>query len=439
MSEQEALSQHIAHIPRGVADYFWQEAQERRALEARLLETFRLWGYGDVIPPMFEFADVLNARASSKLQSQLIRFLDRDGSTVALRPDMTIAVARLVATRLHDLPIPQRFCYAGSVFRHIETQGGRQREFRQAGVELIGAAKPQADAEVLALTVEAMRVAGLHDFRLVIGQLQFFTGLLKDLNLNPMQQKALEQAINRNSAPALEDFLRDVPLRTQQRHTVEELPSLSSSSRPEIVIDRADRICLNYTMHAALENLRAIVNSLDAFGMADTILLDLTEINDLGYYTGLTFEALAPGQGFSLAGGGRYDHLVGTFGNPQPAVGVALGVDRLLLARESQRAGSRMTGPCPPHAIVNTSDSAACLQWVRNRREQGIQIKVDVCDHDGATLWAEAQRLGISRALVWTGNGFDVYEGGAQDQPDRFLSPEEAASLWQKHGSNDED
>ncbi len=433
MIEQEALPQNVAHIPRGVADYFWQEAQERRALEAELLETFRRWGYGDVIPPMFEFADVLNARASAKLQSQLIRFLDRDGSTVALRPDMTIAVARLVATRLHDLPMPQRFCYAGSVFRHIETQGGRQREFRQAGVELIGAARPQADAEVLALTVEAMRVAGLHDFRLVIGQLQFFTGLLKDLNLNPIQQQALHQAINRNSAPALEDFLRDVPLRTQQRHSVEALPSLSGSD-PEIVIDRADRLCLNYTMHAALENLRAIVNSLDAFGMADTVILDLTEINDLGYYTGLTFEALAPGQGFSLAGGGRYDHLVGTFGDPQPAVGVALGVDRLLLANRSQLGAARSAEPYPPQILVNTGDSAACLQWVRGLREQGLRVKVDVCALDGCELWAAAQRMEIPTALVWREDGIEVYEGDAQDQPARFLTAEHAATLWHPSG-----
>ena len=200
MIEQQALPQHVAHIPRGVADYFWQEAYERRALEAELLETFRRWGYGDVIPPMFEFADVLNARASDKLQAQLYRFLDRDGSMLALRPDMTIAVARLVGTRLHDLPMPQRFCYAGSVFRHIETQGGRQREFRQAGVELIGASRPQADAEMLALTVEAMQVAGLHEFRAGGRPASNFSGLLKDLNLDPAQQQALLHAIDRNSA-----------------------------------------------------------------------------------------------------------------------------------------------------------------------------------------------------------------------------------------------
>jgi ATP phosphoribosyltransferase regulatory subunit len=187
-------------------------------------------------------------------------------------------------------------------------------------------------------------------------------------------------------------------------------------------------------MHAALENLRAIVNSLDAFGMADTVILDLTEINDLGYYTGLTFEALAPGQGFSLAGGGRYDHLVGTFGDPQPAVGVALGVDRLLLANRSQLGAARSAEPYPPQILVNTGDSAACLQWVRGLREQGLRVKVDVCALDGCELWAAAQRMEIPTALVWREDGIEVYEGDAQDQPARFLTAEHAATLWHPSG-----
>src|SRR5690606_4841213 len=129
----------------------------------------------------------------------MYRFLDRDGSTLALRADMTIPVARLVGVRLHDRPMPQRFCYAGSVFRHTETQAGRQREFTQAGFELIGAAGAAADAEVIALSIAAMTAAGLRDFRLVLGQLHFFHSLLQELKLSPEQTAHLQRAINRNS------------------------------------------------------------------------------------------------------------------------------------------------------------------------------------------------------------------------------------------------
>ncbi len=147
----------LAQIPRGVADYFWQEAARRRELEVRILNLFRSWGYGDVISPMFEYAEVYNARAGSKLQSETYRFLDKDGSTLALRADMTIPVARLVGARLHDFPMPQRFCYAGSVFRYTEPQAGLQREFIQTGIELVGASSPEADAEVVALAAAALR------------------------------------------------------------------------------------------------------------------------------------------------------------------------------------------------------------------------------------------------------------------------------------------
>ena len=132
---QSMTKQTSALIPRGVADYFWEEALQRRTLELALLKTFRTWGYEDVIPPMFEYADTLSRHTNHALQAEMVRFQDRDGSTLALRADMTIAVARLVGTRLHDWPLPQRFCYTGSVFRDTELQAGRQREFLQAGID----------------------------------------------------------------------------------------------------------------------------------------------------------------------------------------------------------------------------------------------------------------------------------------------------------------
>lgn len=413
MIDTDLRTRTVAHIPRGVADYFWQEAQLRRAVENDLLETFRRWGYGDVIPPIFEYADVLEQRANAGLRATMYRFLDRDGSTLALRPDMTIAVARLVGTRLHDWPMPQRFCYAGSVFRYIEPQAGRQREFRQAGIELFGVSTAAADAEILALTATGLRAVGVTNFRLVTGQLGYFSGLLADLKLQPADQAALTAAVNRNSAAALDDFLRDVPLRTQQRRTVEELPLLSGDD-PAAILAQAERHCLNYAMHAALANLRAICTQLDHYGLADTLFLDLTEINNLGYYTGLTFEALAPGLGFSVAGGGRYDNLVGTFGPAQPAVGAALGIDRILLARRA-RNGADATHPHPPHALVHCGHDPACVRLVQRWRDHGLHIAVDIEDRAAASLLQSTRQVGIPHLLLWDGAGFQVY-GAAGDE-----------------------
>jgi ATP phosphoribosyltransferase regulatory subunit len=396
-----------AYIPRGVADYFWEEAYERRQAEAQLLSHFRAWGYGDVIPPMFEFAETVSTRASRRLQAELYRFLDKDGSTLALRPDMTIAVARLVGTRLHDAPMPQRYCYAGSVFRYTEPQGGRQREFQQTGAELIGVATPDADAEILAMTAKALESVGIDEFRLVIGQIQYFDGLLQDLQLAPAAQDALLHAIDRNSEPELEEFLRTTPLRTQQRRTLEELPRLTGGD-PLSVIDRADRLCLNYTMHAALDNLRAICSILEAYDLAGCIYLDLTEIHNLGYYTGLIFEVLTPQLGFAVGSGGRYDQLLGSFGRPNPAVGVALGIDRMLIARRQQEQLAQATRPRPADLLVATANNTQCLRIVQAWRAAGIRVAVDLEQHCGDELWQAARAQGIPRAFTWTGQGFEI-------------------------------
>jgi len=404
----------LGQIPFGVADYFWEEALQRQELLSSLLESFRRWGYGDVIPPAFEYAASLGAQASAGLQAEMYRFLDRDGKTLALRPEFTTPVARLVGTRLHDWPMPQRFCYAGSVFRYVDPQAGRQREFWQAGVELFGAASPDADAEVLALTAEAMTVAGLRDYRIVLGQIRYFSGLLAALELTPPQSEALRWAIERKSEPALADFLRDTPLRTGQRQAVEALPTLSGGDIQR-VIDQAERHSLNTEMHRALVNLRAVVDAAAGYDILDCIVLDLTEIRSLGYYTGISFEALAPQSGFSIGSGGRYDDLVAHFGPAQPAVGVALGVDRLLLARQRQSATRSALRPTPPHALVVAGHHPAAMAQVQAWRAAGYRLQVEVNGRELAAVLAYAAQIGVGQVLAWESGQFTAYRPNADD------------------------
>lgn len=395
-------------IPFGVADYFWEEALQRQELITSLLATFRAWGYGDVMPPAFEYAASLTAQAGAGLQAEMYRFLDRDGSTLALRPEFTTPIARLAGTRLHDWPMPQRFCYGGSVFRYVDPQAGRQREFWQAGVELIGAPSPDADAEVLALTAEAMKVAGLTDYRIVLGQICYFGGLLAALELTPDQADSLRWAIERKSEPALADFLRDTPLRTGQRQAVEALPGLSGGDIQQ-VIDRAERHCLNTEMHRALVNLRGVVDALSGYGVLESVVLDLTEIRSLGYYTGISFEALAPESGFSIGSGGRYDDLVGHFGPAQPAVGVALGVERLLLARQRQSGQFASLQPTPPHALVISHQNPTALAQVQRWRAEGYRLQMEVNGRGLADVLVYAKQTGVAQVLVWEDDRFSAF------------------------------
>ena len=410
---ESRLRPMTAQTPTGVADYFWGEAYERRRLESLLLDLFRRWGYSDVVTPTFEYAETLSERGSRELQSELCRFLDRDGSMLALRADMTIPVARLVGTRLHDAPLPQRYCYSGSVFRDVEMRAGQQREFWQVGVELMGSAAPEADAEVLALTIEALQVAGIERFRLVVGQMQFFEGLLQALQLPPEARARLTEAIDRNSQPALEAFLRETRLPRRQQRALAELPYLGGE-KIDAILHRAEKLALNKPMQTAVTNLRAICEVLAAQGALDYVTLDLSEIHNLGYYTGITFEALAPGVGFRIASGGRYDNLVGTFGAAMPAVGVGLGVERLLLAR--RRGAAPPPQPPAPDLVVATGNHPDAFAFVAQARHAGLTVALDLEHRCGAALCAYAKSIG-SRAVVDWCDGCPLFWDLTCDEP----------------------
>ena len=405
------------HIPFGVADYFWDEASRRQSLLDQLMETFRGWGYGDVIPPMFEFDSTLSAQYDDRLRSGMYRFLDRDGSTLSLRPEFTTPVARLVGARLHDWPMPQRFCYGGSVFRYLEPQAGRQREFWQVGGELFGAPGPAADAEILALTATALKVAGLAEFRQIVGHIRYYRSLLEALKLDWQQTQQLRWALERKSEPLLDEFLRDTPLRTGQRQAVETLPQLVGEN-VDGILSLAERHIQNRGMHEALQNLRGIVDALRGYDIQDSLFIDLTEIRNLGYYTGVSFEAMTPGIGTAVASGGRYDELVGRFGPPQPAVGVALGVDRLLVARQRQDGQGAAEGRqrIQP-ALALPQGSADALAQVQRLRQAGLHIQVDVNSWPLDAALAYAAQAGVSDVLLWE-NGFQHYR---RDEQGDFL------------------
>jgi ATP phosphoribosyltransferase regulatory subunit len=357
----------------------------------------------------------------------MYRFLDRDGSTLSLRPEFTTSVARLVGARLHDWPMPQRFCYGGSVFRYLEPQAGRQREFWQVGGELIGAPTPAADAEILALTATNLQVAGLTEYRLILGHIGYYRSLLEALALKQEQARQLQWALERKSKPLLADFLRDTPLRTGQRQAVETLPRLVGGD-VDSILSQAERHIQNRGMHEALQNLRNIVDALVGYDILDNLVIDLTEIRNLGYYTGVSFETMTPGLGTAVGSGGRYDDLVGRFGPSQPAVGVALGVDRLLVARQRQEEAEASTGADRrPPALALPQGNADALAHVQRMRETGLHIQVDVNNWTVDSAFAYAAETGVCDILLWE----DGFQHHRRDERGDFvlLGPLEESRL----------
>ena len=380
-------------LPQGVVDLFYEDAADKRQLEQALRSLFTSWSYDELIPPTFEYADTLAAEAGTQIAEEMYRFTDRDGRTLALRPDLTVPTARVVGTRLYDQPMPLRLFYVGSVFRYERPQAGRQREFTQAGIELVGTGTPAADGEALALTVEALRLAGLQQFQIVLGQMAFFRGLLDELHASPDQVAQLQSAIDRQNPQDLQNALDAVGAMGALRQALTALPDLHGGVE---VIERARAIALNQAMTGALDWLAAVHPWLEAFGVAQSVSFDLGETRGMEYYTGITFKGYTAGLGFAVCSGGRYDDLVGHFGPPQPAVGCALWLDRILLARQRQGGRSRAA----PAAVLVAADGCPDLAALSGLwRGRGLRVELDLAASAADGLRERARQRGISRIV----------------------------------------
>ena len=313
----------LLETPYGTQDFLPREAATKRAVEQKIFELFACFGYEEVVTPTMEYLQTLTTSSGQVIEPHLFKMFDRNNRTLALRHEMTTPIARLAVSRLKDSPLPLKLSYNSNVFRFRTNQTGRQCEFYQAGVELLGISNAFADAEIVALAAKALLGAGLEDFKICLGQVEFAAGLMENLPLDV--QTKIKSAIERHDIVALENLAVD--------DTIKKIPTLQGGRE---ILSAARELAKNKRSLVALENLTEIYRLLEIYGVADKITFDLGLIRDFEYYTGMVFEAYSHGVGYSLAGGGRYDHMLKDFGMACPATGFALGIERILSAREFQ-------------------------------------------------------------------------------------------------------
>jgi ATP phosphoribosyltransferase regulatory subunit len=323
-------------IPPGTRDVLPDEMRELRRLEAALAETFATFGYGEVATPTIEYHDVL-ARGDDRGAPAAYRFFDESGELLALRTDMTIPIARLVATRFAAEEPPFRLSYMASAYRAIRPQRGQMREFKQAGVELIGAEAPEGTAEVVEVLCAALDAAGLTRAVVGLGDADLYRQLLDELGVAGEARDRILDALATHDLVGLEEEIVELGLGDTERATLLELPNLRGG--PE-VLERA-RTLGGEAVELATRRLSTTFEALAVRGVSERVSLDLGLLRDLGYYTGAILEVYDPALGHVLGGGGRYDELMGRFGRQLPAAGFALYVERLHLAQaEEERLGT---------------------------------------------------------------------------------------------------
>jgi len=362
-------------LPKGVKDFLPIRAAKIEYLTRTLQGVFQRWGFERVIPASLEYLQVLEQGLGSDLVDRTIRFDDRQsGRMVAFSPDITPQIARIVATRMREMPLPLRLSYTGRVLRHAEQQAGKDREILQAGVELIGLESLEADAEMVAMVVECFQAVGAVDFSVDLGQVEFFRGVLDSLALEGEMARRVTGAISRKDVSELRELLAELRVDERTRAEVLSLPRLFGGVE---VLERAAEMVSNERSRQALATLFKVRDILKVYGVEEHVTFDLGELRGFDYHTGITLQGFLPGVGQAVCSGGRYDGLMARYGAPAPATGFTFNILELLFALDREL-DSRTARGCDVLISQAGEDKVPAQKLARQLRTLGYSAARDM-------------------------------------------------------------
>ncbi len=397
-------------IPSGSRVFLPGEAKRKREVEERLLGVFEQWGFRELLTPAFEFC--VPRAGSEVLDAQTYRMVDLDsGGLLALRADMTPQIARVAGTILATHPRPLRLSYATNVFRHAHVAGELQREFWQAGVELIGLVSLEADAEMVAIAVECLRANGVDNFRMSLSHGAFLPAILNALGLEGAQRTEFLDAMGRRDSSGVANLLTGVPRHRTDADLLERIPELFGGI--EVLRDVEKKIRTS-AASSAVQELLKVFRILELYGLSEHIIFDLCDFRDLDYYTGVIFEGFVEGSGYPVCGGGRYDRLLGLYGDDALGTGFAVDLDQMLplvMQGAHNRNGTDFL------VIDLTQEKRSGIVLSRKLRACGCRVARDIIRRDLAGSLEYAKATGVSKCLV-------IERGGKGGSRVRLLKPD---------------
>ncbi len=314
------------YIPDGEQDILAEECYMKRTMENAMNAVFRHCGFREIATPSMEFFDSFSGQRDIIPEENMIKFVDEQGRILVLRPDLTVPCARVAATKLKDCR-PLRLCYCQNTFRSKKDRYLDLKEITQAGCEIIGVDGPAADAEIIATAIKTLKAAGLTTFTIEIGQVNYFKGLMNDTDLPFREKDRLRHLIEKKDFLGLEKQVTALGIDGDLKTALIELPALYGGTE---ILAKISGYHLTGKAHAAVENLVAVVDILKKAGYEQYLAIDLGMVSALSYYTGMIFQGFVSGYGTPILSGGRYDHLVEKFGEPDGATGFSVNVNFIM-------------------------------------------------------------------------------------------------------------
>ena len=314
-------------LPEGTRDLILDDCTIKRSLERDIDEIFEKWGYKEVITPTLEFYETFNYNSQALREEDMYKFFDNRGHILVLRPDMTIPIARVVETKFKDTKLPIKLRYTSNVFRVHESLGGKRNEYTDCGVELIGLEDKKSDLEVLVLALDTLKKLGLKDFKLEIGNIGFFNGAFKNLDINEKYKENIGKFIENKNLKNLEDDLEELDIKEEYKKFFNKLPWMFGDK--QVLID-AKKLAFNDEIKKNLEYLEKLYSQLNELGYGENVTFDLGMVPGLNYYTGIIFRGYGEGVGNTLLRGGRYDKLIRYSKKYVPAIGFSIDIDSII-------------------------------------------------------------------------------------------------------------
>lgn len=382
------------YIPDGMHDILLEECEHKDEIEESFKKVYTQSGFNEIMSPMLEFYDVFNASSKIIDQEKMYKLFDNRGRILVLRPEMTTPIARIASTKFNKSFYPLKLWYNAEIFRVNEDMNGKMNEITQSGVEIIGSSSIKADVEVIETSINALKKAGVTNFIIEIGQANFFKSIIESTKLNEEESEIVRLLIENKSFTELEKFIDNKKDKIDEEDIkiLKEIPKMFGGIE---VVDYALSITKNDGAVKSLLNIKEIYKMLNAIGDSSYIKIDLGMVQHIKYYTGIIFRAFGSELKGVLLSGGRYDNLLGQFGEDAPATGFAINVDNVLSTLYKQEDVFKEVSS--DFLLFYDKDEVSLTYDVLKKlKDKGYRAEISLFDSEDSSIkYAESKKIDI--------------------------------------------